>query len=858
MRKVKNKKTVTKIALRSLRARGSRNLIAVSAIILTSVLFTALFTIGGSLVEKSQESTFRQVGGRAHAGYKYLTKEEAEKVMADKEIKEASFRIAFADATNGPLKKVRTEMGYYEELEAKMSFCYPEEGTLPKEKYDFAASTLTLEALGVPCKLGEKAVLTFTLDGKEYEQEFTLSGWFTGDPVSMSQVLCLSKEYVEELAPSPTTPYGEGESMKEGFAGRYNVDVMFKSSIDIEGQLDKLSERLGFENKPTGVNWAYTTSNVDSETVVMGIVMLAVILLAGYLIIYNIFYINVFSDIRFYGLLKTIGTTERQLRQIVRRQAYFLCAVGIPLGLLAGYGAGAGLLPVVMSNLTYNEAVTSSASVNPWIFVGAAVFSFVTVYISCIRPCRIAAKVSPVEAVRYTEGASAVKAKKKGKKTRKISMHSFALENLKRNKKKTVLVVLSLSVSLILLNSVYSILKGFDMDKYVASRSVSDFMVADATVDNPAIYENVIDGVTKEIYDSIAAMPEVEEMGSVYLSYRMPEFTEEEYAPFDERIWSRKDEIFSAEIAAWGDSILQELEMYEKENTVRGKIYGIDRIIFDKLEFVKGELDWEKFATGKYVVVNNLAWGKDAENQTCFYEPGEKVRLTGQNGEDKEYEVLAVANMPYAAEMQSYSLLEVNYMLPSEEFFWYEGEKQPMKTLFNVKDGTEERVESFLEEYTTTVNPDLTYISRESLLKEFQSLSNMMVIVGGLLTGVLALIGILNFVNTIVTGILSRKQEFAMLEAVGMTGKQLQQMLMWEGAYHALFTVGLSVLAGSILSIAALRPVGSNFFFFTWKFTVSPIILCTPVIFLVVLLVPVLGYRRLCRTSVVERIRTAE
>ena len=97
-----------------------------------------------------------------------------------------------------------------------------------------------------------------------------------------------------------------------------------------------------------------------------------------------------------------------------------------------------------------------------------------------------------------------------------------------------------------------------------------------------------------------------------------------------------------------------------------------------------------------------------------------------------------------------------------------------------------------------------------------------------------------------------------MLEAVGMTGKQLQQMLMWEGAYHALFTVALSVLAGSIISIAGLRPVGSNFFFFTWKFTVSPIILCTPVIFLVVLLVPVLGYRRLCRTSVVERIRTPE
>ena len=127
MSNVKNKKMINQIALKSLKARKKRNLIAILAIALTSVLFTALFTIGGSLIEKNQESTMRQVGGSAHAGYKYLTKSEYEKVAKDKGLKSVSYRIALADAENKPLIKVRTEMAYYEELEAKWSFCYAEE-----------------------------------------------------------------------------------------------------------------------------------------------------------------------------------------------------------------------------------------------------------------------------------------------------------------------------------------------------------------------------------------------------------------------------------------------------------------------------------------------------------------------------------------------------------------------------------------------------------------------------------------------------------------------------------------------------------------------------------------------------------
>ena len=95
--------------------------------------------------------------------------------------------------------------------------------------------------------------------------------------------------------------------------------------------------------------------------------VLALILLTGYLIIYNVFQISVAGDIRFYGLLKTIGTTPRQLRRILRNQALLLAAAGIPVGLLLGWLAGCALAPVVVRNL---DSVSVVASANPWIFVG--------------------------------------------------------------------------------------------------------------------------------------------------------------------------------------------------------------------------------------------------------------------------------------------------------------------------------------------------------------------------------------------------------------------------------------------------------------------------------------------------------
>ena len=178
---------------------------------------------------------------------------------------------------------------------------------------------------------------------------------------------------------------------------------MLKSgSRHIEQDLNQILENHGYQNSEpgenyisTGVNWGYTGARLSDTldpTVVLAITaVLLLILFTGYLIIYNVFQISVAGDIRFYGLLKTIGTTPRQLRRIIRIQALILSAIGIPIGLIAGWLLGGRLTPVIVSRL---NAVVPVTSVSPLIFAGAALFALFTVLLSCRRPGRMAARVS--------------------------------------------------------------------------------------------------------------------------------------------------------------------------------------------------------------------------------------------------------------------------------------------------------------------------------------------------------------------------------------------------------------------------------------------------------------------------------
>ena len=226
----------------------------------------------------------------------------------------------------------------------------------------------------------------------------------------------------------------------------------------------------------------------DPITAFAVLFLLAVMVLTGYLVIYNIFQISVANDIRHYGLLKTIGTTPRQIRALVRWQALALSVGGIPVGLALGYALGAALAPSIQAILSYDR-ITISRS--PWIFLLAAAFSLGTVLLSCARPGRLAGRVSPIEALRYTD-AEAPRRKRAARAPRPVyrAAHKakaprrgpagMAAANLRRTPRKTALAVASLALAVGLLQITCALALGFDLDKYLANYVLTDFVLADA------------------------------------------------------------------------------------------------------------------------------------------------------------------------------------------------------------------------------------------------------------------------------------------------------------------------------------------------------------------------------------------
>ncbi|MEG2441667.1 MAG: FtsX-like permease family protein, partial [Acetivibrio sp.] len=450
MIKVNNKKTIRKLAVSSFQANKLRNLFAVISIILTTILFTGLFTVAGSLLSSMEESTMRQVGSNFHGGFKYLTQEQYDKLKTHPDIKSISYSVVLGIAENKKLAKRPTEIRYAnDEIEGAAMFSLPTTGRLPQKEDELATDTLVLEHLGIPAKLGQKVTLEYSVGDEKHTDTFTLVGFWQGDKLMSASQVWLARNYVEKQLAN-YIPTGNKDPI-----GKINAEVNFANSFRIESKLIQVILDSGYtpDEIAYGVNWAYTGNrgSADMGTILGSAMAILMIVLCGYLMISNVFAISVAKDIRFYGLLKTIGTTGRQIRFFIRRQAILLCIIGVPLGLFAGYFVGAFLTPLVLSILNTNVIKITA---NPLAFLLSGFFGVFTVGISIRKPSKMAAKVSPIEALHRTDGAQ--KSRKTSKKSGGIKLWSMAMRNVLRNKKKAVLVTVSLSLSLILLNCAYS------------------------------------------------------------------------------------------------------------------------------------------------------------------------------------------------------------------------------------------------------------------------------------------------------------------------------------------------------------------------------------------------------------------
>jgi len=850
MVKVENQDTLRLLASRFMKMNRGRNLAVILAASLTTLMITSLFGGSASLVLSRRATEIKQSMSSSHATIQDITQEEMERsvqaVSGNNTIKKYGTGTFL-----GPVSDKR--IAFSTELRAGDSNLmesfntYPSTGTIPSKENEAAVSTLVLDALGIPHKTGETITINWTADdktGRTRTDQFTVCGFWEGDKAVLAQIVWVSENYARKYAQQPSR-----EDLENGlFSGGHDIAVWYKNTWDLEKKTKELSKAAGFTNgrKEFQANPAFEIFGEDGFPLVTVIIILLLVMLSGYLIIYNIFSLSVKTDIWVYGLLKNAGTTGRQLVKIVRMQVARLSVIGIPAGIVAGMAATRIMAPSLVADteITASSANTKEIVVtaNPVLLLLAAAFSLATVYISSMQACHIVKKVSPVEALGLAENSQ----KEMHQITRKYTLASWqgmALQNVIRDFKKGVIVMLSIALSLVVVNWIVMLINGYDFASYQKIFLEFDFQMDQLPANGNFANFN---GINQDIQKLLDNCPYSETPGYVY--YSPEEHNMEPHLIETMKNCARK---YST---SWERAKKRAWKEIKKSNQMPVHFIGISENIFSRLDWRGEPCTWEEFKNGDCVITDygNMY----TEYPFSYYQKGGTIHMQYKSGTSKDYKIAGEALMPYSLDYPYYDAMFIMVLVPETEFIAVTGNNSAMYAAFDAKPGMDRQARQYIDENITSKWGLLNVFSVLDMKDGFERYLNKYYMIGGALVLILGTTGIINFFNTVSVSVTSRKRELALLEATGMTKKQLKNMLVLEGLVYLLGAFLLAVIIVLSTSEKILYSTLGGTFYFQMHLTIMPCIAMIPVLLVIAYIVPWFQWKKMGRESIIERIES--
>jgi len=868
-----NTEVIKRLSKRYFKKNRVRNLAAILAIMLTAFLFTSITSLVFSMSSSIQLSMQMQKGSKADGDIRYLTEEQYQELQDSDFIKEAGCRrfIGFASNASGHM----VEINYADSVQQELTFCTPTHGKAPKKANEITTTDQALEALGVKAKVGERVPIEFTLRGKTYQYDMVVSGWWEAANDTGS-LLIVSEQFLKD---NPDLFINTYEKDRE-IAGTYMADVVLKDKRHIQKQLQEFALSVGGEPEQMNADnyIACSQNQVGNAMLQPGMMMSAIVfvllfVVSGYLLIYNIFDISVMQDVRQYGLLRTIGTSTRQIKKIVNRQAIWLTLIGLPLGLIFGFLVSKMLLPVVMKFFQANSLNAMKVSVSPLIFLIAAVFTIFTVIISTRKPAKKAAKISPLEAIRYTGQEN--KKTKKTKRTHGTKLSYMAFSNLGRSKRRSAFIVLSMLLCIVLFNSIIVITQSMDEEKWISRSTKTDFTVYNSVAVNgvsPFQYQE--DGLPASVVDLINQQQGVEKERILYRNTRDDSDVTVDYK-FEDLVCiaeEAEEDYFSK---AYENGLSLRV-VPGTEDGYFGNVFGVSEAFWEDVTIYEGENNPDilkkKMETGDYVIVGTIIdrLTGEAEEETQLQQQlqvGDSITFSKDGKEGKTCTILAKATV-VATEYETYAGANGATYIGGDAPFLYMSDTK-FKELyeeptifsysFNAEEGQKENLEGFLADFTGE-NTSVAYTSTNLLQEQLASNRNIVLLVGGMIGVILAFAGLINFTNMMVTNIITRRHEFAAMQSIGMTNRQLRRLIMDEGLYYAAGADVIGGLLAAVLGMTVLKNVlnSPSMWYFTLRFTLVPAFFIAVIYLILAAVIPVVVLHFFNKGSVVERLRMGD
>lgn len=697
----------------------------------------------------------------------------------------------------------------------------------------------------ITLKYGERVIEGVnTLANNEYYEEETLN--IVGEK-TYTIVGIVERSNFEDYSASGYSTFTLDMNDKDGTA---NVFVMFNNKKKIIKQSEDLAKKLGYNNAISynstllALYGESTYGNIMKSMITMIVIMLSLVSIGCIVVIYNSFAISVMERKKEFGLLSSIGATKKQLSYTVFFEALIEGIIGIILGICGAY-IGIGTVILIINNLIGDILVLKLNLVTNIVFIIIPViFMILVIFISALVPSRRAAKVSPIEAIRQNDD---IKVNKKKIKTGKLVNKLFgiegeiALKNIKRNKKKYRVTIVSLFISIVLFISFSSYMNyTIDTASSVMGEVPYDYQISYFGDDND------IDALDK--ISEIIKSNDVKE----YVSYSASNLS-------IIGNYTYSDEYLDFYKSAYGDDGIKALTNLKYQYI---SIYILDDISYNKYKELIG-LDKDSV-----ILLNKFKGVSYGNNKRVNYDipvinNGDiniKICNFDDNDEDvdttkycnKKIDNIFITNKSFDL-IEEFSYMSDFKLIVNKKLYDNISDSGTHYTQYNIISDNTDNIDKLTKELDKYDNVNYTNV------KESMKQANNMILVVKILMygfiGLITLIGVTSVFNTISTSMALRKREFAVLRSIGLTRKGFNKILFFESLFFGLksliYAIPVSLGVTIIIHYALADMMSINSIVIPWK----AIIISIVSVFVIVLLTMMYSTSKIKKHNIIEQIR---
>ena len=829
-------KSFRTLAIKELLAQKVTSILILIAVVLSTMMTTIVGQSLGVLTAMREQQAIA-LGGNRYATFLQMDADQLHAIQQDE-------RLSYVGASIylGSMELTSSLNLGLTEYQGDNASIYPsstkiKEGKLPQAPMEIALPEDVLKYLGIDGNIGDKISLSLEkslrhniADNYSYTAEFVLTG-------------ILESNYLGYVSGTVTGIVGEGTAMQLLPKSHiyYNVDIRTADKRTFQPVVDDINKKLQIHELDTSYNIvylnamgiSYTTDSEDANDTgfsfmaVAGILVAFLILLAAGLVIYNILKISVSKRMKEYGTLRAIGGKKGQLYQIVVIEVILLCVIGIPIGMLLGSLSASGILAAatglispelfLVQNATELQALiaeNSSLKVISLIISGAITIAFAM--FAALPAARSAAKVSPIMAM-SGNNLKIRRRKRRAKKIRNFEAY-YARLNLKRNKGRTAITVLSLIMSI----TVFIALQGFTTILNAASAlqgsHLGDYQITNENVgfSEDALVELRENEAVKSvavIQFSLYEQNEAGQLDGIDIGFPLKPGETFQVVGLNDEYW---DYFIGSELSA------DQLEQLKSGNAcvVRNPI---------PVSYGDGQLEFTSIEAGSTIYVA----GTDLEVLKT---------LDGYDG------YLGIGNGGFTNGVQ--------VIVDDSIYEQLTGKNTYSEFLPTLNAGADrENFDTFIEDFCEQT-PGTTFLSYEETDQQLQeSFAQIQMLAWGLILFV-GLIGILNIINTVYTNIHTRITEIGMQRAIGMSAASLYKTFLWEGAYYGIIAAGIGSVLGYVCTIFIEAATSDTIQFVA--IPILPILEATLLAIGACLLATAIPLRKISNMSIVDSIETIE